>query len=119
VRSGNLVVRSDEGERLPRGERFHRVLVELPELEAIELRFGPGFEVPPHVHDDHADNFYVLEGEVEFTVGEELVRAGAGTWVSAPRGARHGFRNAGEGELRLLNVHAPNVGFVAELREPQ
>ena len=27
-------------------------------------------------------------------------------------------RNAGEGDLRLLNVHAPCVGFVDELRTP-
>jgi quercetin dioxygenase-like cupin family protein len=114
-----MLIRPDEGERLPRGDRFHRVLAELPELEAIELWFGPGFEVPPHVHDDHADSFYVLEGEIEFTVGEDVVRAGPGTWLSVPRGTRHGFRNAGTGDLRLLNVHAPTTGFVAELREPQ
>jgi quercetin dioxygenase-like cupin family protein len=111
--------RAGEDEKLPRGERFHRVLVELPELEAVELWFGPGFVVDPHVHDDHADNFYVLEGECEFTYGDEVVRGGPGTWVSVPRGVRHGFRNAGDGDLRLLNVHAPNVGFVAELRQPE
>ena len=105
-----------EGERLPRGERFHRVLVELPELEGSELWFGPGFVVEPHVHDDHADNFYVLEGTCEFTYGEQTIVGGPGTWVSVPRGTRHGFRNVGESDLRLLNLHAPNVGFVAEQR---
>src|SRR3954469_19680215 len=113
-----MIVGPDEGERLPRGERFHRVLAELDELEVVDLRFGPGFVVDPHVHDDHADNFYVLEGEAEFTYEDEVVRGGAGTWVSVPPGTRHGFRNAGEGDLRVLNIHAPRVGFVAELREP-
>jgi quercetin dioxygenase-like cupin family protein len=112
------IVLPGDGERLPRGERFHRVLAELPELEVAELRFGPGFVVEPHVHEDHADSFYVLEGECEFTYGGDRVVGGPGTWVSVPRGLRHGFRNVGEGELRLLNVHAPRVGFVAELREP-
>src|ERR1041384_4161654 len=107
----DLLIRPGEGERVPRGERHHRVLAELPELEAFELRFGPGFTVDPHAHDDHVDSFYVLEGEVEFTVGAEVVRAGPGTWLAAPVGVVHGFRNAGEGELRLLNVHAPNTGF--------
>src|SRR5207253_2614704 len=64
-----------DGERLPRGARFHRVLAELPELEAVELRFGPEFEgVEPHVHPDQADTFYVLDGEAEFTVGETTIR---------------------------------------------
>lgn len=114
-----IVVGPEGGEQLPRGERVHRVLTELPELEAIELRFGPGFVVDPHVHPDHVDAFYVLAGEAEFVVGDEVVRAGPGTWVAAPVGSRHGFRNAGAGELRLLNVHGPNTGFVERLRAPQ
>ena len=112
-----MIVGPDDGERLQRGERFHRVLAELPELEAIELRFGPGFVVEPHVHGDHADSFYVLEGRCEFTYGNDVVDGGPGTWVSVPAGTRHGFRNAGDGELRVLNIHAPRVGFVAELRD--
>jgi quercetin dioxygenase-like cupin family protein len=111
-----FLLQNGQGERLPRGERHHRVLVELPQIEAIELWFGPGFEVKPHTHDDRADSFYVLEGEVEFTVGDEVVRAGPGAWLSAPPGARHGFRNAGDGDLRLLNVHTPCVGFVDSIR---
>lgn len=53
-------VAPDEGEKIPRGPRYHRVLAELPELEVIELRFGPEFSVDLHSHRDHADSFYVL-----------------------------------------------------------
>jgi mannose-6-phosphate isomerase-like protein (cupin superfamily) len=113
---GIVVLGPDGGEHLPRGDRHHRVLGELPELEAVELRFGPGFDVPAHVHDDHADLFYIIAGEAEFLVGDEVVRAGAGSFVAAPAGLRHGFRNAGAGELRLVNIHTPPVGFVEELR---
>jgi mannose-6-phosphate isomerase-like protein (cupin superfamily) len=115
--SDGVFLRPGEGELLPRGERFHRVLAELPELEAFELRFGPDFEgVDPHTHSDHVDSFYVLEGEAEFVVGEEVVRAGPGDYVAAPIGVTHGFRNVGTGELRLLNFHAPNTGFGRRLR---
>ena len=106
----------DEGEKIPRGPRYHRVLVELPELEVIEARWGPGFSVDPHTHRDHADSFYVLEGEAEFRLCDDVVRAGAGTWVTAPVGVLHSFRNVGEGDLRVLNIHAPNVGFTSWLR---
>jgi quercetin dioxygenase-like cupin family protein len=105
-----------EGERIPRGRRYHRVLAELPELEVIDARFGPGFSIEPHTHRDHVDSFYVLDGEAEFTLGDEVVRAGAGTWVTAPIGVVHGFRNMGDGELGILNIHAPNTGFAARLR---
>lgn len=106
----------DEGEKIPRGPRYHRVLAELPELEVIDSLYGPGFSVDLHSHPDHADSFYVLEGEAEFRLGDDVVQAGAGTWVSAPVGVLHGFRNVGEGELRVLNIHAPRVGFVDRLR---
>lgn len=116
--SEGIVLGPDEGERVERASRHHRILAELPEFEVVELRFGPEFEgVDLHSHSDHVDSFYVLEGEAEFTFAGEVVRAGPGTWVAAPVGVEHGFRVAGDGELRMLNVHAPNVGFAQRLRD--
>jgi quercetin dioxygenase-like cupin family protein len=104
----------DEGERSPKG---HRILGELPHLEAVEITFEPGWEgVDPHVHDDQTDSFYVLEGEAEFLVNGEWRRGGPGTYVSVPPGVEHGFRLAGDRPLRVLNVHAPNTGWVDRLR---
>lgn len=112
-----IAIGPEGGEKVVRAARHHRILAELPELEAVELRFGPEFEgVDPHSHSDHVDSFYVLAGEAEFTVAGEVVRAGPGSYVAAPIGVEHGFRNAGDGELRLLNVHVPNVGFAQRLR---
>jgi quercetin dioxygenase-like cupin family protein len=106
------------GEAVPRGPRHHRILCELPELEVIELAFGPGFDgVPLHVHADHVDAFYVLEGEVEFDQDGATRRAGPGSFFAAPRGVAHGFRVVGPGEVRLLNVHAPDTGFAERLRQ--
>jgi quercetin dioxygenase-like cupin family protein len=108
-----IVVQPGEGERV----RRHRVLAELPELEVFELRFSPDFEgVDLHRHADHVDAFYVLEGEAEFTVDGNVVRARPGTWVAAPVGVEHGFRVAGDSDLVMLNVHGPNTGFGERLR---
>jgi len=115
---GGVAHGPEGGEHLLREERHHRVLAELPQVEVVELRFGPDFEgVEPHEHSDHADVFYVLAGEAEFLVGDELFHARPGSFVAAPRGLTHGFRNVGGTELRLLNVHAPNVGFAQRLRD--
>ena len=108
----------DGGEKVARTDREHRILAELPQFEVIELRFGPEFEgVDLHSHSDHVDSFYVLEGEAEFLVGDEVFRAGPGSFVAAPVDFPHGFRNAGDGELRMLNIHAPNVGFAERMRQ--
>jgi quercetin dioxygenase-like cupin family protein len=106
-----------EGERSDRGLRSARILGELADIEAVELFFGAEFEgVEPHIHPDHTDTFYVLEGEIEFFFGGAWHLAGPGTFVSIPRNVEHGFRPAGT-DIRFLNFHTPRVGFVDSLRD--
>jgi mannose-6-phosphate isomerase-like protein (cupin superfamily) len=106
-----------EGEQIPGEHRELVVKVERKEFEVLEFDCAPEFgPVPPHVHDDHTDSFYVLAGEIEFTIGDEILRAGPGTFVAAPPGVSHGFRNPGPGRARFLNIHAPAAGFVARVR---
>jgi mannose-6-phosphate isomerase-like protein (cupin superfamily) len=112
-----IAIEPGGGERLVREARSHRVLCELPALEALELHFGPDFEgVDLHTHADHTDCFYVIAGEAEFTIGVELKRFGPGGFVAAPSGTVHGFRNVGGDELVLLNIHAPRTGWIERLR---
>ena len=88
------------------------------ELEVLEFWCEPGFgPIEPHVHETHADSFYVLEGEVEFTIGDETKRAGPGTWVAAPPGVRHGFAIPGPEDAHFLNIHAPGSGFIDRIRK--
>ena len=54
----------------------------------------------PHVHRQHADAFYVLEGEIEFA-GTPLPAGGFGL---APANVVHWFVAE---RARILNVHAP------------
>src|SRR5947208_13313836 len=62
---------------------------------------------PPHVHHAHEEGFYVLEGELEFLVGTERVRAGKGTYVTVPIGIAHTFSNPGSQPARFLNTFTP------------
>lgn len=111
-----IVIPPGGGEHLPRATGSTVVLAETDDLSFIELVVAPGFTVDPHTHDAEVDAFLVLEGELVFTVGERELVGPAGTWVAAPPGARHGFRNAGPAPARLLNTHAPETGFVARIR---
>jgi quercetin dioxygenase-like cupin family protein len=106
-----------DAERIEHETSRHRVLCDLPQLTAIDMTFQPEFEgVDPHTHPDHVDAFYVLEGQVEFRVGDEPRVAGPGTFVAAPPGTVHGFRHAGPEPIRFLNLHAPPGGFIDRLR---
>jgi quercetin dioxygenase-like cupin family protein len=107
----------DDAETLGFEWSSHLVLCDLPQLTAIRMTFQSGFEgVDPHTHPDHADAFYVLDGEVEFRVADEPHIAGPGTFVAAPTGTVHGFRHAGPDPISFLNLHAPPGGFLDRLR---
>ena len=113
-----IVSRPGDGERFERENRTITIRVDLPGLSVFEIEFDETFTVDPHTHDDHVDTFFVLEGEVEFTVADNTVRAGPGTLLAAPPGARHGFRSAA-GTARVLNFHAPDAGFAEFIRSSQ
>jgi quercetin dioxygenase-like cupin family protein len=112
-----VLLAAGEGERLNGPNRVATIKVGREELSMIEFELEPGFEGPdPHEHDDHIDSFYVLEGEAEFLMDGETLRLGAGSFVAAPLGVVHTFSNPGPGRARLLNVHAPSIGFHDWLR---
>jgi mannose-6-phosphate isomerase-like protein (cupin superfamily) len=87
-----------------------------PELSLVEVVFAPGSGVAPHLHKGHSDSFYVLEGEVEFHVGDEVVQGMPGTYVLAPPNVAHWFRNVSDEPVRMLNLHTPG-GFAQYRRE--
>ena len=94
------------------------VKVDRPELSLIEFEIKPGGGVQPHFHKGHSDSFFVLEGEVEFHVGETVVHGSPGTYVLAPPGVVHFFRNVSDQPARALNLHTPG-GFATYRRELQ
>jgi mannose-6-phosphate isomerase-like protein (cupin superfamily) len=69
-----------------------------------------------HVH--HADDeaWYVLDGTLGFRLGDDLVTAGPGCAVLAPKGTPHSFWNEGPEEARYLLVMSPRLfALVREL----
>ena len=92
------------------------VKADRPELSLLETTFDPGSGVDPHFHKGHSDSFYVLEGELEFHVGDEAFTATPGSYVLAPPYVVHHFRNVGDMPARVLNLHTPG-GFAQYRRE--
>jgi quercetin dioxygenase-like cupin family protein len=67
----------------------------------------PGVGVPPHVHTREDEVFFVLEGEIEFTVGDVKIVAKAGDIVHAPRDVAHGYMGAGGAPSRAWFMAMP------------
>lgn len=106
-----------EGQPLPMAGRVRVSSAQTGgEFEVIELGTPPGGGGPaPHIHHEHAECFYVIEGTFTFLFGNREVEAPPGSVVFVPRGMRHGFK-AAEGS-RVLGFIAPAgiEGFLREL----
>ena len=70
-RSDPVALRPGEGEVV--GSSV--IKADRPELSLFEFEIAPGGGAALHLHKGHSDSFYVLEGELEFRIGEETVHA--------------------------------------------
>jgi quercetin dioxygenase-like cupin family protein len=70
----------------------------------VEEQGARGESVPLHRHPDDMESFYVLEGELTIYLGEEPVRAPAGSFAHIPGGAVHGFRIESEKARYLIHT---------------
>jgi quercetin dioxygenase-like cupin family protein len=76
-----------------------------------------GFGPLPHIHTEQEESFYVLEGEFDFLIGEDKLRAEPGTFLVVPRGVLHAFA-AANAPGRLMFMHTPPLeGFFFELAD--
>jgi mannose-6-phosphate isomerase-like protein (cupin superfamily) len=62
---------------------------------------------PQHIHKAEEEAFYVLEGELNIKIGENITRGSAGSFVLVPRGTVHTFWNAGPTPAKLLGILSP------------
>ena len=95
------------------------ILDERTEMSITCTRYASGERGPdPHVHREHTDAFYVLEGELMFSVGPDLepVVVGAGGYVAVPPNVVHTFVNDSGADACWLNMHVPDTGFAEYLR---
>ena len=115
-----MTLRRDDGETITALERREVViLAERPALTVTWSRYAGGERGPDlHVHREHTDAFYVLEGELTFGVGPgaERVTVAPGGFVAVPPGVVHTFSNESDADACWLNSHAPDMGFAAFLR---
>jgi quercetin dioxygenase-like cupin family protein len=72
-----------------------------------EALVPPGGGPPPHVHSREEESFYILEGEITFTVDGKPLVATAGMFANMPVGMPHSFKNESGKPARMLISVAP------------
>ncbi len=65
------------------------------------------FEVPPHFHKDHSETFYVLDGQVEWTVEGETRVLSAGDSLYVSPNTVHSVRVVGGKDSRNMLIYEP------------
>jgi quercetin dioxygenase-like cupin family protein len=76
-------------------------------IAVMETTFRSRSGGPAHVHHQHEETFYLLEGEFVFQLGTQTVKAPAGTFVFVPCDVPHAFENVGNQPGRILGIMTP------------
>lgn len=70
----------------------------------IHCYFRKGFMAPPHYHQLEDESFYVLEGEIDFYVGDKNFKVSAGEFINLPKNVPHYFNLISETAKALLLI---------------
>ena len=74
----------------------------------MERTLPVGGRMPPaHSHPGNEEAYFVLEGTVEFHVGDKIFEGKDGTFMLVRAGEAHTFGNTSGAPARLLVLHAP------------
>jgi mannose-6-phosphate isomerase-like protein (cupin superfamily) len=74
----------------------------------MERTLPPGGRMPPpHRHAANDEAYFILDGTVEFRVGDDVFEDTSGAFVLVPAGEAHTFGNTSGAPARLLVLHAP------------
>jgi mannose-6-phosphate isomerase-like protein (cupin superfamily) len=86
----------------------------------FEALVPPDGGPPPHIHHREQESYYILEGTLDITLGETVLKVSPGDFVHIPRGTVHAFRNTGETAARMLLLCVPSglEKFFEEALEP-
>ena len=106
-----IVVLPDSGEQLniAGSKTLHKIKSSATNgvFSVLEFVTPPGKGVAIHVHEREDELVYLLEGEIEVTLGDQKMKAIPGVMALLPRGIPHGFTNIGNKPSRVLDTILP------------
>jgi quercetin dioxygenase-like cupin family protein len=76
----------------------------------LDVRVAPGKGVPRHTHTREDEALFVISGELEAIVGDEVFTLRGGETLIAPRNIPHQLRNSGNAPNHYLIMFSP-AGF--------
>ena len=79
-------------------------------LSTVRVTLAEGADgARPHLHNNSAEMFYLLDGAAEILSGDDVVTAERGDLVIVPPGKPHAFAAVPEGTADILIVFTPGI----------
>lgn len=109
------------GRRYPAGRRTRNLVGGAAPIQAANFCMGyveldaNGGQVPWHNHDQE-EVYFILQGEGELCLGEEITTVAAGQAVYVPSGEFHQLTNTSSATLEMIYCYGP-AGDVAHWRQ--
>ena len=73
-------------------------------LEMGEATIAPGKKIPLHIHPTHEEGIYIIEGPLDYVLGDESGVVQAGDAILAPTGVKHELSNPGPEPRRIMFI---------------
>ncbi len=88
-------------------------------VSVVEFIAEPGKGVGIHIHEHEEELVYLLQGQIEVSLGGNKMTVNEGACALLPRNIPHGFTNTGKNTVRLLAVLLPGKldNFFVKLSE--
>lgn len=88
-------------------------------LSILEQAVAPGAGSPPHICSREDKIIYVIQGDFEVLLNDDIHPCTAGDTIKIPKGQRHNFKNAGTKEGKILVILTPggHEHFLKELSQ--
>ena len=77
------------------------------EYFVMEGLVPPDAGPPPHIHHNQVETFYVVEGELEILLGDQVHEAKAGDFVHVSKGTPHRFINRSQTPAKMILTFVP------------
>lgn len=98
-------VQADESNPNVRRLPFISTPIAAAYLEMAEFAFVAGKKARPHIHPTHEEVLYVIEGPLNYILGDEVGVLNAGDLLLAPTGVKHGITNPGSEPRRVMVIY--------------
>ena len=105
------ITKPNDGKHIAIAGDINSILISKNDTEGtysvVEAKVFPNGGPIPHIQTREHEGFYVLEGEITFTVDGKQIVAKQGTFVNVPPNVTHSFKNKTDILAKLLIILAP------------